>query len=360
MADEVRRIQDEGLLGHPWNLMWSHPQETALANFTALMIAVDGPTDSPDERNWADRLSINPELPNAVGQALEGMNVSRDLVWLMSRMRGRPQDAPLLRGLAGRLIESSNYEVADKAIVLNDVTSFDDLIPPESRAQFWQDLVGQEGFWTELDKREAKDQAAVLHILARTLSNRARLGRALKAHLDDYDRSVWIQAAEEGGEPYPFLEDLDRIQSSIHLGSAAYAALRDIIPTLLSTIDDGYRERWFKLAVRLKSELHRTLLRMLADALVAGVPAAHLPRILVLGGSDLIDALHNQPDRIVLRIVSVLAETDEGLRWLTENIQIVQGWVAKSTKDTRFTLAEQLKAANGDTTASALCVKLGL
>lgn len=360
MRDSVATWIDEGVFGPVWTTAWEQKEDNVLTRLAALMIAADGPLEPANSHSWEERLEASPELPAAVAAALEEISMSRDLVWLMSRSKKSPSAKPLLRGLASRLVESPSFDGVDTEVVLDEVTAFNDLVPPESRAAFWQTMSAREDFWRALDGLTVRNRAEVLHILALNLANRSRLGRALKSHLESYGKNDWEEALRDGSNAYPFLTDLDAIHSTVRLGTPVYTALRDTISALLSTDDEAYRDRWFRLAKRLKAELHRSVLNMLADAINSGASVEQLHRVLVAGGPELIEKFEYHPDRAVLRIVSVLIESSDGLRWLTENSRTAQGWVEKSSKDTRFTLAEQFKAMQNDTTASALYLTLGL
>lgn len=130
-----------------------------------------------------------------------------------------------------------------------------------------------------------------------------------------------------------------------YLPPDAKAALIDDLPTLITTHDPAYRERWYDFAARLWGQDQDILRDGIASELLdrSGSPAQILD-VLDRGGGALlsIPRFAVEANRTVSQLIMPLIAEDEGRAWLYAHADAARLWIKKADAAVKTGIKEQL------------------
>lgn len=253
---------------------------------------------------------------------------------LLSRVFEVPELRVPIQAMIARRSSTANPSVSP-AKVAKRLDLYLELLPPETQVDFWQAVLTDATFWSQLATTPYRDGDLVT---ADRLLRLVGIGPASAAARDFRDTrfnaapiEAWQAAFEQGG---PLFDTLSHKGEGLgrEFGQVVLQGLTRAAASLVKTDDPAFEQRWFTVAKRLRLTSQKLAYRTLWNRILE--PGAKRPvRLLRAGGASFLKALRT-PDRIGHVLHNVILRglsNSEDLQWLAKHMPFVAAAAAADT-----------------------------
>ena len=344
---EAKRLGDGGQLAAKLNQAHSANQDLIEARLVALLLLTNVNFEVPEDGLWQQRFDSRPQLAALIDTALIEFNAPLDLKFFVACVISNAKLLQISRAVLSLRVREARLGSLSVEQVIGELPQYLACVDEPLRDSFIRQVSQNDDFWAEFKKQPpGGNTTTILYALIKSGSGAESEAQAdLRERLDAVTSETWEAAIKTGGEPLPLLIALsENTSAKPQIGYQLVDALQKIMPSLLSSADQGVRSRWFGATAFLSPSARPTLFRNLRDQINASPSIPELRSLLVTGTDALLSEgdFADKPDDAVRHVILPLIAGREDLAWLAGQPKAFETWVAKSADTTRVFLTEQL------------------
>lgn len=330
----------------------------------SLFILTNSTQAIPQPAGWVEYFSKQPSLPSEINRCIDEFD-KPNTSQVSSLIRAAASNASL-KDLVQVLFSARVREGSIGRLAIEDVLSRLDIylshLDADTQKSFIECLPNYGTFWDTLKTRPF--EASVLRILRILMSSdnasalQARSFARDKLN-SDVTPAIWINAFVKNEEPLTIAVDLSAALSGPLEITSLFDPLSATIQQVLSSIDLGYRSRWFTGVSFLGLNAKHVLLQNMRDQLNAGVPVSNLSSLLQAGDGALLEMgdFQSKADDSVRHVVLPLLSDDDGVALLDIQSSTFRHWIDQSSETTRKFLRERLDETSERSAEIAIAIE---
>lgn len=289
--ERVRNLAGNGSLQARLHESFNGNNMEATASIAALLLISEKPESitTPDGSTWETALENRKGLSEQIGQRFSAFGGASVLDAYVSIAEQNSALAPLIKAIASSRFRDGDLELPSSVDAAKSFGIYTSYLTDDLKVQFASKVGESPDFWTELASLDLDgNEQTYLALLDEACTHCVEAALAVKGKLKLVAADQWQVAISSGAEPYQLAIALARADATAGLDGNLFDALRLSIPTLCSTGDTAYIERWFELNAALNADLRKTLFLSVRDRLTASDTATDLVSLLSTQGNALL------------------------------------------------------------------------
>lgn len=296
----------------------------------------------PNAGKWQAALKNNLEFVKQISECMTEFVLKKDKQSVVGVLQGAVTRSPNLRLIAKAVISYrvliNDLGTLNVAHVLKNLDKYLDLIDTEHQQSFFKAFERYETFWDTMSELPLiGDVSTVIKALipeANKIGERAR--EWAETSLGKITVEDWKVTLSSGGPPYDVLRTLGTLTGLPIKVEALYEALDQLIPQVLSSADQAFRDRWFETSSFLGPEAKLTVLRNLRDKITLGSAITAATGLARAGGASFlsVEGFLESADNSVRHFIYPMLDQVDAQAVLSEFSLIFAQWIRTSKPET--------------------------